>query len=246
MKKIWALLVIVLAFGVYLHADIYIKTKTHADAMSMMGQNQPARDSVTEQWLAEDMVATNMENQSIILDLKANKMFIVNHGEKTYVETDLPLDMAKLLPPQAAQMMGGMMKATVTVAPNGQTKQVGTWKCAGYDVTISMPMMMMTMKQAVWAAANVGVDLNKFMAKAYGNIMKAQNMMFDEAAVNEMKKINGIPILTETTLDMMGTQNHRSSEVVEISKKTPPAGVYAVPAGYAKTDKLSMKDMQRR
>jgi hypothetical protein len=102
------------------------------------------------------------------------------------------------------------------------------------------------MKQAVWAASDVGFDLSKFLAKAYGNIIKAQNMMFDDAAVNEMKKIQGIPILTETTMEMMGAQNHRSSEVVEISKKTPPPGVYAVPAGYAKTDKLSMKDMQRR
>ena len=244
MKRLLALLVVVLALGALLHADVYIKTKIHADAMSMMGQNQPAKDSEMEQWLAEDMVATNAENQTIILDLKANKMFIVNHAEKNYVETDLPVDMAKLLPPQAAQMMGGMMKTTVTVAPNGQIKQVGAWKCSGYDVTISM--MMMTMKQAVWAASDVGFDLSKFLAKAYGNIIKAQNMMFDDAAVNEMKKIQGIPILTETTMEMMGAQNHRSSEVVEISKKTPPPGVYAVPAGYAKTDKLSMKDMQRR
>lgn len=244
MKRLSVLLVIVLAFGAFLHADVYIKTKIHTDAMSMMGQNQPAKDSVMEQWLAEDKVATNSENQTIILDLKTNKLFIVNHAEKNYVETDLPLDMSKLLPPQAAQMMGGMMKATVTVAPNGQTKQVGAWKCSGYDVTISMTMM--TMKEAVWAASDVGFDLSKFMAEAYGNIIKAQNMFFDDAAVSEMKKIQGIPILTETTLEMMGAQSRSSSEVVEIGKKTPPPGVYAVPAGYAKTDKLSMKDMQRR
>ncbi|MGA2531834.1 MAG: DUF4412 domain-containing protein [Candidatus Aminicenantales bacterium] len=244
MKRLSVLLVVVLAFGAFLHADVYIKTKIHADATSIMGQSQPAKDSVMEQWLAEDMVATNAENQSIILDLKANKIFIVNHAEKNYVETDLPLDMAKLLPPQAAQMMGGMMKATVTVAPNGQTKQVGSWKCSGYDVTISM--MMMPMKQSLWAASDVGFDLNKFMAKAYGNIIKAQNMFFDDAAVSEMQKIKGIPILTETTMEIMGTQSHRSSEVVEIGKKTPPPGVYAVPAGYTKTDMLSMKDMQKR
>lgn len=244
MKRLSTLLVIVLALGAFLHADIYIRTKTHADAMSVMGQDQPAKDSVTEQWMAEDKVATNMENQSIILDLKANKMFIVNHGEKTYVETDLPLDIVKILPPQAAQMMGGMMKATVTVAPNGQTKQIGAWKCSGYDIAISM--MMMTMKQTVWAASDVGFDLTTFMAKAYGNVLKAQYMFFDDAALAEMKKIKGIPILTETILEMMGTQNHRSSEVVEISKKASPPGVYAVPAGYAKTDTLSMKDLQRR
>jgi hypothetical protein len=44
----------------------------------------------------------------------------------------------------------------------------------------------------------------------------------------------------------MGAKMHTTNEVIEISKKTPPASVYTVPAGYTKKDKLSMEDMQQR
>jgi Domain of unknown function (DUF4412) len=243
MKKLSAVVVIVLAFGIALHADVYIKSKTHSDPISIMGQSQPAKDGVTEQWISDDAVAMNMESMAWIIDLKNNKVFIINHAGKTYVETTFPLDMSKIMPPQAAQMMG-MMKATVTVTPNGQAKQIGVWNCQGFDATISMAMM--TMKMSVWATAAPGFDYKKFMEKAYGSVLKAQSMFFDDAAIAEMKKINGLPILTETTGEMMGAQMRSTSEVVEIANKPAPAGVYAVPAGYTKTETLSMQDLQRR
>ena len=61
-----------------------------------------------------------------------------------------------------------------------------------------------------------------------------------------MMKIKGFWISSETTMEMMGAKIRTTSEVVEISKKTPPAGVYSVPAGYTKQDKLSMQDMQNK
>lgn len=243
MKKLSAFVIIVLAFGIALHADVYIKSKTHTDPISIMGQSQPAKDGTTEQWVSDDAVAMIMETMTSIVDLKNNKMYIINHASKTYVEAALPLDMTKLLPPQAAGMMG-MMKATVTVTPNGQTKQVGKWNCQGFDTTIAMAMM--TMKMTIWATTAPGFDYKKFMEKAYGSVMKAQSMFMDDAAIAEMKKINGLPILTETTGEMMGAQMRSTSEVIEIATKAAPAGAYAVPAGYTKTDTLSMQDLQRR
>lgn len=243
MKKLSAVVIIVLAFGIALHADVYIKSKTHSDPISIMGQSQPAKDGTTEQWIGDDAVAMNMESMAWIIDLKNNKIFILNHMSKTYVETTIPLDMSKIVPAQAAGMMG-MMKATVTVTPNGQTKQVGKWSCQGFDATIAMAMM--TMKMSVWATTAPGFDYKKFMEKAYGSVLKAQSMFFDDAAIAEMKKINGLPILSETTGEMMGAQMRSTSEVVEIATKAAPAGTYAVPAGYTKTDTLSMQDLQRR
>jgi hypothetical protein len=243
MKKLTAVVVIVLAFGIALHADVYIKAKTHSDPISVMGQSQPAKDGTTEQWVGDDAVAMVADSIGWIIDLKNNKMYIINHTGKTYVEAALPLDMTKIMPPQAAGMMG-MMKATVTVTPNGQTKQFGQWKCQGFDATVAMAMM--NMKMAVWATTAPGFDYKKYMEKAYGSVLKAQTMFFDDAAIAEMKKINGLPIFTETTVDMMGAQMRSTTEVVEIANKPAPAGVYAVPAGYTKTDTLSMQDLQRR
>jgi len=243
MKKLLTVLSVVLALTVIAHADVYVKSKTHSDAFSIMGQSQPARDGIQEQWIGEEKFASLSEDMSSIVDLKKNLMYIISHKEKTYVETTLPLDLTKLLPPEMAQMAGAMMKMTVQVAPNNQTKKVGPWNCAGYDVAISM--MMMPMKMKVWASADVPLDMKTYMDKIYGNVLKAQ-MMLDDNAVKEMMKVKGFWIASETNIEMMGAKMASSTEVLEITKKTPDASVYKVPADYKKTDKLSASAFQRK
>jgi hypothetical protein len=242
MKKVFAVFSLVLVLAVFASADIYIKSKTHTDAFSMMGQNQPAKDGTIEQWFGDDKFAFTSADMSSIVDLKKNVIYLINPSEKTYVESQLPLDFTKLLPPEMAQMMSQMMKMTVTVTPNGQTKTIGQWNCSGYDVSIQM--MMMPMKMAVWASTDVPIDMTKFV-KIFSNMLKAQ-MHFDDAAVQEMMKIKGFWIAQETTGEVMGAKMRNTSEVIEISKKTPDASVYTVPAGYTKQDKLSLEALQKR
>ena len=243
MKKIIAMSLLVLAFASFAAADIYVKSKMHSDPMSVMGQSQPAQDSFSEQWIGEGRFAMVSEKNSSILDLNKNVLFIVNHKAKTYIEAPLPFDFSSLLPAQMASMMSSMMKMTVTVAPTGQKKTVGTWNCDEYDVT--MNMMMMPMKMKVYATTDVPFDLKGYMEKVYGTYLKAQ-FRLDDTSAKEMMKVKGFWIASETNIEMMGARIHTTNEVVEISKKTPPAGVYSVPAGYTKQAKLSMQDMQQR
>ena len=243
MKKLFSIMFIVLVLAVIAHADIYVKSKFHSDAFSIMGQSQPERNDINEQWIGDDKFAGLTKDTSFIMDLKKNMMYIINHNEKTYVESGIPLDLTKLLPPEIAQMAGAMMKMTVQVTPNNQTKKIGQWNCAGYDATISM--MMMPMKMTVWASTDVPIDMNKYTDKIFGNVLKAQ-MMLDDAAIKEMMKVKGYWIAQETNIEMMGTKMTSANEVLEISKKTPDPSVYTVPAGYKKTDKLSASALQRR
>lgn len=241
MKRIAAALALVLCVAGFAAADIYIKSKTHSDPISIMGQNQPATDTISEQWLGNDKFALISEGMSSIIDLAKKTGAMVMHGSKSYVEFALPLDIAKLMPAEVASMVAGMMKMTVAVQANGQTRKIGTWNCQGYDVTLTTAMM--PLKMSVWATKDVPFDLNKYMAEAYGNMLAAQ-LNLDEAAIREMKKVDGLWILTETNAEMMGAKIHSTSEVVEISNKPAPAGTYQVPAGYTKQTSLSMQDFQ--
>jgi len=238
MKKFIVLTALVLMAALSLSADIYVKQKTHTDGI--MGQ--PATDVIQEQWISENAFASVSADQSIIMDMKKNLMYMINHKAKTYVESTLPMDLTKLLPPEFAAM-AGMMMMTATVSPTTQTKKVGQWNCTGYDVTITV--MGMPMKMLLWATTDVPFDYDQFNAKIWGNMLKGQ-MMFDDASVKEMMKIKGFQIASETSGEMMGVKFNTTTEVLEISKKNPPANVYAPPAGYAKKDKLSMEDLQKR
>jgi hypothetical protein len=238
MKKFIAVFALLFVASLSLSADIYIKTKTHQDAMAMMGQTTPAKDSVSEQWIGDDMFAQVTPDQSMIINVKKNMAWIINHKAKNYIETPLPLDMSKLLPPEAAAF-AGMMKMTATVSATNETKKIGQWNCQGY--TMNMSVMGMNISTKVWASTDVGFDATAFNAKFMGNIMKGQ-MMLDDASIKEFGKIKGYQIMTEA--DMFGAKT--TTEVVEISpKKTAPAGIYALPAGYTKTTSLSMDALKK-
>ncbi len=242
MKKIVCALSLFLILASFAAADVYVKSKQHTDALSVMGQNQPAKDEIIEQWIGDDKFAFISSEMSSILDLKKNVGYFINPKEKTYVESPLPLDLTKVFPPEMSQVLSQMMKMTVSVTPNGQTKTIGQWKCSGYDVTIQM--MMMPMNMSVWASTDVPIDMEKY-AKMQSNILKIQ-LRLDDAAVKEMMKVKGYWIASETTAEIMGAKMRVTSEVIEISKKTPDASVYSVPAGFTKKDTLTMQDLQRR
>jgi hypothetical protein len=243
MKKIYAAIFLILAVSTLAAADVYVKSQNHTDAMAVMGQNQPAKDVVSEQWIGDGQVAMVTPDRTVLIDLKKNVMDIINHKNKSYVEAKLPLDLTSLMPPQMAQMMQGMMKMTVTVSPTGQKKKFGEWNCDEYDV--AMTMMMMPMKMKVYATPNVPFDLKDYVEKIQSNMLKSQ-LRLDDASVAEMAKIKGFWIASETTGEMMGAKIRSTMEVVEMTKKSAPAGIYGVPDGYTKQDKFSMQDMQNR
>ncbi len=235
MKKVGALMLAVLCAAVFAQADFYIKAKTHSDAYSMMGQNQPAKDGFQEQWIGKDRFAMRSEEMSVIVDLKKNEVVFINHQSRTYTATSLPLDLSKILPAQFAQIMG-MMKMSASVKPLGTTKTIGPWKCQGYELTITM---MMPVKTTVWASTDVPFDYVEVMDKFAGPVYQG-TMMLDAASLAELKKIKGYWIASETVMEMAGAKMRNTSEVIEISEKKPSPEVFQIPQGYTKSDTLSM------
>jgi predicted SpoU family rRNA methylase len=234
MKKLFLVVTLVLLSAAFLSADIYIKQETKTGAF--MGQ--AAKDIVQEQWFGNNRIATITQDNSFIINMAEKKFYMINHKSKTYVESTLPLDIAKLMPDQMAGMMKAMMEGmTVSVQANGQSKKVGNWNTKGYDVNITM--MGMNMKMVFWASTDVPFDWKK-LALLSGELYKAQ-MRLGEKFVEEFKKIEGYPVASD--MEMMGMKV--SMVTSEISEKTPSANIYTPPAGYTKKDKFGMEDMKQ-
>jgi len=241
MKKAVVVFVIVLMASLSLSAEIYIKTKSHTDPMTMMGQTTPATDTVQEQWLGEGRMAMVNAGQTIIIDVGKKKMLWITPASKSYLETPLPLDYAKIMPEQMAAM-AGMMQATVTVVPSNEKKKIGQWNCIGY--TMNMTMMGMAMPMKVWATTDVPFDYAKY-AGMMAELAKSQ-MRLGDSAVTEFSKIKGFQVASEMNAEIMGAKIHSTTETLEISQKAAPASVWTVPAGFTKRDKLTMEEASKR
>lgn len=243
MKRFFAVFFLILAISTFAAADVYIKSKSHTDPISIMGQNQPASDTFSEQWIGDGKIAGITPNITMILDLGKNVLDFVNHNDKTYVETSLPLDLAKLMPPEMAAQMA-LMKTTVTVKPTGKKKTIATRLCDEYDVTRTM--MTMTLKLKVYATLNVPFDIKNYLEKVQSNMQSMEMPGLDSASAKELRKIKGFWMATETAGETMGAKIHSTTEVIQMIKKPAPAGIYSVPKGYTKQDKLNMQSLSGR
>jgi len=101
---------------------------------------------VSEQWISENALAQIGKDQGFVIDLKKNMMYIINFGAKSYVETTLPLDYAKLLPPQMGPWRHDDHDGDGH--PGNETKKIGNWNCSLYNMNLSVMGMAMPMK--IW------------------------------------------------------------------------------------------------
>jgi hypothetical protein len=242
MKRILASVLLLLLASPVFAADVFVKIKTHSDAIAAAGQSQPARDAFAEQWYGPGKTAQTSGDGGLIVDLDKNLAYMVNHRDKSYVPMPLPMDIAKILPPEVAPM-ASRMQMTATVTPSSDTRTIGSWPCTAYDVALTVMGMPMTMR--VWASTEVPASLLEYAAKVTPVFLQGQMRLTDES-VKEFAKIKGFQVATELTADMMGARVRTTTEVVEIAERPAPAGTFAPPAGYAQKATLSMQDLQRR
>jgi hypothetical protein len=213
-------------------ADVFIKKTRHTKEAVIQGQIQPAKDEEGGTWLGNDVFKEEIEGDSIIIRFDLNKIYTLNHSEKTYSEIDLPFDLEKILPADALQMMQ-MMQVTASFTETGETQKIKDWDCKKYFADISVSMMGMTMpgKMEIWATKDVDIDFDLFK-KSYGEILLLFPFLRELSKVSE--KIDGLPVFTTLSMNINGADTGYEEEVVSIETKDAPPGTYELPKGYIK------------
>lgn len=232
-------------------ADIYMKQKTHTDAFKVMGRSQPEKDEIMVFWLAEGKARTDSQsdNTSVIFLADKKLLYTLDHNKKQYSE--MPLDFDKMFEEAAAvvepkdaeeaeamKKMPGFMKnmmknvmgsMSAKVTETGETKTIGNWKCRKY--LIDMTLMSGEMRSEAWATEDLKIDYT--WAFAMSNAMMASQPGFDKI-LQEMKKVKGVVVYQTATTKIMGAEVTSTTEVLECSDQSSPAGTYDIPAGYKK------------
>jgi len=224
-------------------ADVMIKQKDHTDAFEIMGQAQPAKDMVSVIWLGDGAARMDQaDTTSWLMFSGSDVIYQLNHKEKTYSEFR-PEDEKKGMPDlkgddvdkssrmgDMMKQMAGMMKIEVTVSPTDETMKIGDYNCKKYIVESKMGMGGSSAE--TWATQDIDIDY-----KLYRSISKAFMSMIPGYAesTKEMQKIKGLPVLTNTTTNTLGTEVKSTSELIEYKKEAAPPGTFQIPEGYTKT-----------
>ncbi|GAB4364067.1 MAG: hypothetical protein Kow0042_02410 [Calditrichia bacterium] len=227
-------------------ADIFIKQKQHTDPISIMGQGQPAKDVIQSTWITQDKIRTDDEKRSVIMLLKEGVIYILNHEKKTYMV--MPLNMGQAMEEKMGRegmsdeeqedfrkFSEGMMKMEITVTETDETRKINNWNCKKYIQKIEMGMGPTTSE--IWATQDLRMDYDLY-AQFSASLMSMQPGLQKSVsrAIEEMKKIKGVPVLTHTVAKMMGMEMKSFTELLEFKEGTAPAGTFDIPKGYTKTE----------
>jgi hypothetical protein len=230
-------------------ADIKITQVDNIDAWEMMGQKMPARSDTIVTWLGDNKSRMDQgDTATTIIDAVKGVIYMIDHEAKTYAEMPITAigeavaEAEKVIGEEAEseseeaamkQMMKSMMQMSAKVEPAEETKKIKDWDCKKYNVQMSMGMVKLN--QTLWATEDVKIDYEMF--QKISNAMMSQFPGF-EKVMEEMKKIKGLPVSGTRTVNMMGSEVNGTLEVINISEKKAPAGTYAVPEGYEKTEAM--------
>ncbi|MGB9764275.1 MAG: hypothetical protein ACPLZD_02840 [Candidatus Saccharicenans sp.] len=241
MKKTLIMVILIVALFSGLSADVYIKTRVNTDPINAMGQSIPAKETIVEEWVSDNYYLRTGENFSYLFDLKKNLFYLIIQRTKSYIEITPPVDFVSLLPPDLTQMAQALQQMTISVSPTGENKVINNIKCHGYK--LDMTIMMYPIEMSIWASEELPVDLKTYLNKIQPEILK-MHLQASGQAVAEIQKIKGLWIAYETRAQMMGVEVNSRAEVLELSKKPAPAGIYTIPAGFTKKNQLEMADLQ--
>jgi hypothetical protein len=215
-------------------ADTRLEMKSHTDAFQMMGQSQPAQDKTITFWIAGDRVLREDGDNAFLYRGDQNKLYIIDHEAKTYSGVALPIDLLALMPAEMRGQMQGLlqqMAMTATVTPTDERKEIGGWSARRYDVHMENQMGM-KIDSTVWATEEAASDLQAFrgLYAAMGSLQPG-----GASAVDELMKVQGVPVLSETRIEGMGGSFGSREELLSATEAAAPAGTYELPAGYQET-----------
>jgi len=238
-----AILAAALVLSPAARADTYVKTESITDGYYGGGQVVPPAESSTEMWIGKQRMAYVTEGQKLIVDAKNAKLIVVNRRENTYAETGLPLDLSKLFSEQELGTLNAYRRQG-TVKSNGDSKKVGEWECAGYDVNdwVSFQGGRINERDVkAWYTTDVPFKLKKFN-EMFRVLVELGNFADDYA--DRVLAVDGFRVATEETRYDEGNAIKTTETVVEMTEKKPPEDAYAVPEGCTKKELLTLQDLQ--
>jgi len=223
----------IMLFPALAKTDFLIKSVRNTEEVTIMGMTQPAITEQGQTWIAKNKFRLDMGEHSKIIRPDLKKIYIIDHSQNTYSEIDIPVDLEKLLPPEAQQILQ-MTQVTANISDSGEAQKIKTWNCKKFlvEVIISVMGMNGALNIEMWTSKDLRINLDMY-SRFYMETLLL-NPLF-KGVSEEFQKLEGYPVLTRFSMTMMGGEIKYQEEVTSVEKKSAPAGTYDLPQGYVKT-----------
>lgn len=194
-------------------------------------------------WFGENRIREDLGDRSVIIDLEADRLILVDHEARTFQTVALPLDIASMLPPQARSAYESAlerMKMDVEVSPTDETAEVAGYTATRNDVVMTSEFIGEVTVE-LWVSDEVPVNVSSYkqMMLEMADLQPAAG-----AWMKRLLEVEGYPVRVVTRAAAGGTTFERVETVTSVEEADAPAGHYAAPEGYAEKQFDPMNGMR--
>lgn len=219
----------------------YVKEVTNAKEYLLFFERGDKVLNVNELWFGDRRAASIERGQTVIVDLIENTVTFINHKDKTWLKTAHPVVMEDLLGdefqwrhpwPQTTGAVEEIDSKREILGKECREYQVDSWKVAG-----NKQIDFNTIR--VWASTDMPFDVSLFY-ELIDNKRKFANRDAEYRA--QLAKLKGIQMGLRLEVGPFWASRILHSEVVEITSRKPPAGLWAVPEDYTRKEQFTKDD----
>ncbi len=204
-----------------------------------------SEDRVTTHYYSVDHVRFDQGDEATVIDLQSGKIVNVSNSKKQYSETTIAeieqamtsvsaeMERAMAGIPEALRhkMMGDAGREVGLVA--GESRTVAGSECRVHVATLGIKSRMETC-----AAVSLGLP---FEPRHLRNLILitapiARGNSGINKLVEAMRSIDGLPLASSTTINLLGRKIETATEATEIRRGKVAPELFAIPVGYQKVE----------
>jgi beta-lactamase regulating signal transducer with metallopeptidase domain len=219
----------------------YVKEVTNAKEYFLLFEKDEKVTNVNELWFGDRRAASCERDLTVIVDLIAGTVTFINHRDKSYLETTHPIVMEDFLGddfqwrhpwPQTTGAVEELDSTREILGKDCTEYQVDSWKVAG-----NKQVDFSTIR--VWASTDMPFDVSLFH-ELIENKRRFANR--DPEYRAQLAKLKGIQMALKLEVGPFWASRILHSEVVEITSRRAPKGLWSVPEGYTRKEQFTKAD----
>jgi len=216
-------------------------------------EEQGEKSETTVTYISKGKMVFESKENVIILDYKNEIIRMIDHEEKSYIETTVDEfinmysgmkkemeEMMKEMPPQQREMMEKMMKPKININKTSKTEKILGYNTFVYEVKVEThtPMGTMKTRSEEYIAPSADFIFSEISKEDIEKISKKfEKIMAGSEFFNIVGKIEKGFILKWISYDE-GDKITSKGEAISINKGEIPPSLLKIPKGYKKEEIL--------
>jgi hypothetical protein len=223
-------------------ADIHVIGAVRVEPAPEWGRRASDLSIAREWWFGRDAMTFITQGWRYVFDKGRGRILVINAEEKYVVAVAMTADVPDIVEAGYLDALG-RTRVNGTVAKSSQTMTVLGAECPGTAVSewiVSDGQHVFDRDRMIYACPGVDFDW-----RMYRNLTTWMVTFFNPqmAYFGGLRSIEGFPLAETAVYTRNSRQVSYGTVVTAMYEEPPPAGIYEIPAGYARRDKLNQRDV---